>query len=93
MNEAARENAGDFQIHRDLADLLAATGHEGEAAAEYERVLELKPNHPQAELGLGITLLALHRPAQARQHLEAAAKGLDAETARRANDLLAQNFR
>jgi len=93
LNEAARENAGDFQIHEDLADLLAATGHEGEAAAEYSRVLELKPNYPRAELGLGITLLAQHRPAQARQHLEAAAQGPDAEAARRASVLLAQNLR
>ncbi len=93
LNEAARESAGDSQIHEDLADLLAATGHEGEAAAQYTRVLELKPNHPQAQLGLGITLLEQHRPAEARQHLEAAAQGPDAETARRANALLAQHLR
>jgi Flp pilus assembly protein TadD len=92
LNEAARESVGDFQIHEDLADLLAATGHEGEAAAQYTRVLELKPNHPQAQLGLGITLLEQHRPAEARQHLEAAAQSLDAETARRANALLAQHL-
>jgi L-alanine-DL-glutamate epimerase-like enolase superfamily enzyme len=92
-NEAAQESAGDFQIHEDLADLLAATGHEGEAAAQYTRVLELKPNHPQAQLGLGITLLEQHRPDEARQHLEAAAQGPDAETARRANALLAQHLR
>jgi Flp pilus assembly protein TadD len=93
LNEAAQESAVDFQIHEDLADLLAATGHAGEAAAQYNRVLELKPNHPQAQLGLGITLLQQHRPAEARQHLEAAAQGLDAETARRANALLAQHLR
>jgi Flp pilus assembly protein TadD len=93
LNEAARVSAGDFQIHEDLADLLAATGHEAEAAAQYTRVLELKPNHPQAQLGLGITLLQQRRPAEARQHLEAAAQGLDAETARRANALLAQHLR
>jgi Flp pilus assembly protein TadD len=93
LSEAARESAQDFQTHEDLADLLAATGHEGEAAAEYTRVLGLKPNHPQAQLGLGITLLAQHRPDEARPHLEAAAHGLDAETAKRANGLLAQNLR
>jgi Flp pilus assembly protein TadD len=93
LNEAARESADDFQIHEDLADLLAATGHSGEAAAQYTRVLELKPNHPRAQLGLGITLLEQHRPVDARQHLEAAAQGLDPETARRANALLAQHPR
>jgi Flp pilus assembly protein TadD len=93
LREAARESAGDFQIHEDLADLLAATGHAGDAAAQYTRVLELKPNHPQAQLGLGIALLEQHRPAEARQHLEAAAQGPDAETARRANALLAQHLR
>jgi superkiller protein 3 len=93
LNEAALESAEDFQIHEDLADLLAATGHEGEAAVHYARVLELKPDYPQAQLGLGITLLEQHRPAEARQHLEAAAQGLDAETARRANALLAQHLR
>ncbi len=93
LNEAARESAGDFQIHEDLADVLAATGHAGEAAAQYARVLELKPNYPQAQLGLGITLLEQHRPAEARQHLEAAAQGNDAETARRANAILAQHLR
>lgn len=93
LKEAAKGSAGDFQIHEDLADVLAATGHAGEAAAQYTRVLELKPNHPQAQLGLGITLLRQHQPAEARQHLEAAAQGLDAETARRANALLAQHLR
>jgi Flp pilus assembly protein TadD len=93
LKEAARESDGDFQIHEDLADVLAATGHAGEAAAQYTRVLELKPDHPQAQLGLAITLLQQHRPAEARAHLEAAAQGLDAETARRANALLAQQLR
>jgi len=93
LTEAVRESPEDFQIHEDLADLLAATGHEGEAAVQYTRVLELKPNHPQAQLGLGITLLEQHRPDEARQHLEAAAQGLDAETARRANAILAQHLR
>jgi Flp pilus assembly protein TadD len=93
LNEAARESAEDFQIHEDLADLLAASGHAGDAVAQYTRVLELKPNHPQAQLGLGIALLQQRRPAEARQHLEAAAQGLDAETARRANALLAQHLR
>jgi len=93
LNEAARESAGDFQIHEDLADVLAATGHAGEAAAQYARVLELKPNYPQAQLCLGITLLEQRRPAEARQHLEAAAQGNDAETARRANAILAQHLR
>jgi Flp pilus assembly protein TadD len=89
LNEAARESAGDFQIHEDLADLLAATGQAGEASAQYTRALELRPDHPRAQLGLGITLLQQHRTAEARSHLEAAAQGPDAETARRANALLA----
>lgn len=93
LKEAARENPGDFQTHEDLADLLAASGHELEASAEYARVLELKPNHPQAQLGLGMTLLMQHKPAEARQHLEAAAQGTDPRTAQRASALLAQNFR
>jgi Flp pilus assembly protein TadD len=93
LREAARESAGDFQTHQDLADLLAATGHESEAAAEYTRVLELKPNHPRAQLGLGMTLLAQHKPDEARPHLEAAAQSPDAETAQRASGLLAQNLR
>jgi Flp pilus assembly protein TadD len=93
LSEAARVSPEDFQIHEDLADLLAATGHEREAVAEYIRVLELKPNHPQAQLGLGMTLLTQHRPDEARPHLEAAAQGPDPETAQRASGLLAQNLR
>ena len=93
LNEAGRLSAGDFQIHEDLADVLVATGHAGEAAAQYARVLELKPNYPKAELGLGMALLEQHRPAEARQHLDAAAQGPDPETARRANALLAQYLR
>jgi len=81
LKSAALKDAGDFQIHEDLADLLAATGHQVEAAAEYDRVLKLKPDHPQAHLGLGLMLLAQHRPAEARQHLEAAAQGVDPRTA------------
>ena len=90
LKEAARKSPGDFQIHEDLADLLAASGREDEAAAEYNRVLELRPGLPQAHLGLGITLLERHKPADARQHLEAAAEAPDPRTAQRARALLAQ---
>jgi Flp pilus assembly protein TadD len=89
LDEAARQSAEDFQIHEDLADVLAATGHEGEAATHYNRVLQLRPNHPPAQLGLGMALLQQHRIAEARLHLEAAAQGSDAATAQRANALLA----
>jgi Flp pilus assembly protein TadD len=89
LSLAAREDADDFQVHEDLADILVATGHAGEAAAQYARVLGLKPDLPQAHLGMGMTLLEQHRTAEARQHLAVAAQSGDAETARRANALLA----
>jgi Flp pilus assembly protein TadD len=92
LRKAAGESAADFQTHEDLADVLAASGHESEAATEYNRVLELKPNHPQAQLGLGIILLTQHRPDEARSHLEAASQGSDAETAQRARGLLTQSL-
>jgi len=87
---AAQKDAGNFQIHEDLGDLLAASGHPDGAASEYTRVLDLKPGLPQAHLGLAITFLARHRPSEARQHLEMAAQSPDARTAQRARALLAQ---
>ena len=90
LKKAAGESAADFQTHEDLADVLAVSGHVSESVAEYNRVLALRPNQPQAQLGLGIAWLAQHRPDEARTHLEAAAQGSDAETAQRARGLLTQ---
>jgi predicted CXXCH cytochrome family protein len=88
LREAARLQPSDAQTHEDLADLPAATGHPADAIVEYQRVLSLAPSQPQAQLGLGMTLLAEHRAAEARPHLDAATKGADAETAQTAAHLL-----
>jgi Flp pilus assembly protein TadD len=77
-------------VHEDLADTFAATGHTAEAMAEYERVLALRPDQPQAHLGLGMALLRQHRLAEARLHLQAAANSSDPDIAQTARRILAQ---
>ena len=90
LRQAAALQPSDAQTHEDLADLLAATGHPADAIAEYERVLSLAPSQPQAQLGLGIALLAEHRAFEARPHLEGAAQSASPEVARTAARLLQQ---
>jgi hypothetical protein len=53
-------------------------------------VLALRPDQSQAHLGLGMALLSLHRAAEARQHLQAAANSSDPDIAQTARRVLAQ---
>jgi Flp pilus assembly protein TadD len=88
LREAMRLEPNDPQVHEDLADVLAASGHAAEAIVEYQRVLSLRPDQPQAHLGLGMALLSQHRAAEARLHLQAAANSSDPETAQTARRVL-----
>jgi predicted Zn-dependent protease len=90
LREAAQQEPNEPQVHEDLADILAATGHAAEAITEYERVLALRPDRLQAHLGLGMVLLGQHRAAEARLHLQAAANSSDPEIARTARRVLEQ---
>jgi Flp pilus assembly protein TadD len=90
LREAAQHEPNDPEVHEDLADVFAATGHAAEAINEYNRVLALRPDQPQAHLGLGMVLLSQHRIAEARPHLQAAANSSDPEVAQVARRLLAQ---
>jgi len=90
LREAVRDDPKGGQTQEDLADVLAATGETAEAIAGYGRVLELRPDMPQAHLGLGMALLAQHRDAEARPHLEAAARSSDPNIAQPARRILEQ---
>jgi predicted CXXCH cytochrome family protein len=89
LRKAAQLEPDDPEVHEDLADVLAATGHAAEAIPEYERVLALRPDQSQAQLALAMALLSQYRVAEARLHLQAAAKSADPEIAQTARRLLA----
>jgi len=90
LHEAAQQELNDPQVHEDLADVLAATGHAAQAMTEYKRVLALRQDQPEAHLGLGMALLSQHRAAEARLHLQAAANGSNPEIAQTAKRILEQ---
>ena len=73
--------------HDDLADVLAAQGQTAQAAEEYKKVLQLKPDQSDAQLGLGLALLQQHKIEEAKLYLQKAALSPDPdqrETAARA---------
>jgi tetratricopeptide (TPR) repeat protein len=88
--EAVRLKPDLAQNHGDLADVLAAQGEIVPAAEEYRRVLRLKPDQPDAHLGLGLALLQMRKTAEARSHLEIAAKSGDSDVNQAAIKALGQ---
>jgi predicted CXXCH cytochrome family protein len=88
LRKAAELQPNSAETHSDLADVLATEGLTEKAAAEYEEVLKLERNRADAQLGLGIAYLKLHRPIDAKQHLELAATSSDQDIARTAASAL-----
>ena len=88
LRRAAELQPNSAEIHSDLADLLASEGLTENAANEYERVLNLDPNRDDAQLGLGLAYLKMHRMTDAKQHLEQAAASGDHEVAHAAAEAL-----
>jgi tetratricopeptide (TPR) repeat protein len=86
-NEAAVQAFGralaadpqDYFSHFNLALAYGALRRDAEAAAEYRRTLELKPELYEAELNLGMLLMRDKEPADALPLLEAAATRKPAE--------------
>ena len=50
------ENPDSWMAHQILGSALAKDGHDAEAMAQYRDVIRLKPDHPDAYLGLGVLL-------------------------------------
>lgn len=72
--KAVEGDPKDYAAHFHLALSLSMLKRDGDAIAEYRKVLELKPGLPEAELNLGILLLRDKRPKDALPHLSAAAE-------------------
>lgn len=88
LREAIRMEPREALAHSDLADILANLGREQEAANEYLRALHLKSDLPEAHLGLGLLLAGEGKAAEARPHLEDAAKDHDLSISQPAKNAL-----
>ena len=86
---AARLDPARPQARLDLAELEQAAGRLEAAAAQYRLVLQQVPYHAEAHLGLGMLLQRGWRPAEAKAHLEQAARSSDAAVSQRATQALA----
>lgn len=73
FTQAAKADPQDYSAWFHLALAQSLLGKDQDAAAGYKKVLELKPGLYEAELNLGIILLHLKKPAEARPLLESAA--------------------
>src|SRR5262249_38276750 len=71
-----------------LGDILAMQQKFRQAAESYRAALRLKPDFAQARLSLGAALAALGQPAEARVHLELAARSSNPEVAEAARSEL-----
>ena len=60
----------DPDLHRAVADSLAARRHFVEAADAYETLVELKPDDPQSQFALANALVQSKQPAKAREVLK-----------------------
>ena len=65
MNEAARLNPDDAEIHNDRGTALQKMGHVDEAVNEYRESIRRMPNFARPHNNLGNALLALNRPEEA----------------------------
>ena len=70
--KAAEAEPRDFAVRFNLALAYSLLGKDGEAIAQYKKVLELKPDLYQADLNLGISLVRVKQPADALPYLTAA---------------------
>ena len=68
--EGIEINVMDADLHRAVAESLAARHDYAEAVDEFETVVELKPDDPQPQLALAKVLVEAHQPAKAREVLK-----------------------
>ncbi len=72
--KAVESDPKDYAAHFHLALSYSLLHRDDQSIAEYQKVLELKPELPEAELNLGIVLLRQKRAADALPHLRLAAE-------------------
>jgi predicted Zn-dependent protease len=73
-DEWVQREPDNVQAHYLRGNISRRMGWSSEAAANYGRVVELDPDHPQARSGLVIALVDTGRYEEALQHLEALAQ-------------------
>jgi tetratricopeptide (TPR) repeat protein len=81
LREAVRLAPDLAEAHLNLGTLCARRGDLAAAATQLERAAQLAPRNVQAQVSLGMALLLLDRPADARSRLEAAVVENPGETA------------
>ena len=79
LKEALRFSPGLARPHTDLADVLAITGRDDDAAREYAVAIQANPREYDAHFGLGEILVRRGRTQEAVVHFEAAAQSADPE--------------
>jgi tetratricopeptide (TPR) repeat protein len=65
LKQALAESPGDAVVHNSFGSALAATGHIGEAVAQYRRATALSPEYPDAHNNLASALVQSGRPDEA----------------------------
>jgi tetratricopeptide (TPR) repeat protein len=76
------------EAHELLGGLLARKKQLGEAAAEYQKALQVRPDFGRAHLDLGLVLAAQGDLTAAAEHLRQAANGGDPNVAQQAAQAL-----
>ena len=76
--------------HNDLATLLVQQGDREGALRHYRRAVEIDPDSALARYNLGVTLFEARQYAEAREHLNPAARSPDPALRKAAQDLLAR---
>ena len=90
VEAALRADAGLVEAHVLRGELLARKRQLPEAAQEYERALELRPDFSRAHLELATVLAAQGDMPGTIEHLREAAKGSDGAVAQKATLALQQ---
>ena len=91
--ESALQSQADFaEAHELLGGIFEQKRQMSQAAAEYRRTLELKPEASRTHLRLGVVLASQGDRTGAEQHLREAARAGDAAIAQQATRLLQQLF-
>jgi tetratricopeptide (TPR) repeat protein len=67
---ALAENAFDEKAETRLGDIALRSSDLDSALKHYKRALELQPDDAEACLGIGRTLIQMHRPAEAESYLK-----------------------
>ena len=73
LEKALAEDAENVELRFNLAFAYSQLQQDDKAIEHYAKVVEQKPNLPQARMNLGMLLLRQNRPAEAVPHLEALA--------------------